>query len=145
MSGYLAYNLVDQKKRIKQANDLLENGHIYEAMLAALSPQVLVGVFAAIQLFIIIIDAYGFLLAASYVPLTNWQRFLFMAVISCYIIESLNGFFHLKKIRRIFAEKTEPIKLMARYARFLAVADSPAAYISSYGKCLIAVNLFLRV
>ena len=144
LTGYMSFTLLDKKRRIDKANDLLENGHIYETLLASLSPQILVGILVAMQLFMVAVDLYGFLLAVSYVPFAKWQELLFGAVVICDVYESLKTFFTLKKFRRIF-NSADPFKLLARYMRYYTYIGSATGYVSTYGKCFIAVNLFLHL
>lgn len=144
LAGYMAYLLVDQKKRMKQINDMIENGHVYEKLLAALPVKAFSGIFAAVQIILMAADGFGFLLAYSYIPLVRWQRWLFVLIVCFYIAESLNSFAHIKKIRRIF-EGRRSFNLLARYMRYRTQRGSIAAYVSTYGKCLVSVNLFLHV
>ena len=142
LTGYMAYAVANHRRRVKQINDLTENSHIYEAMLAALSPHVLVGILAAVNLFVIVIDTYGFMLAYSYVPMKMWHTLAFVIILAGYVLETMNGFVHLKKMRRIF-NCNAPFRVLARYSRFTLNAANPTRYVSAYGRCLVAVNLFL--
>ena len=144
LAAYMAYTTLDYQKRLQRANDMVENGHIYEKILAVVSPQVLIGVLVAVELFVVAVDAYGFLLAGVYTPLFDWQKFLFGAVLVAYACECLRNFSHLRKFPRIF-ERPEPFMIMARYLRFCTTIGHLSTYVANYGKCFIAVRLFLTV
>ena len=142
LSGYTAYGMLDPQKRIKRADDMEENGHIYESMMAAISPHIMVGVLTAMELFVVAVDLYGFWLAFFYVPLVKWQTFLFGVVVLCYLTECMRNFSYLKKFKRAF-EKPNPFRILARYLRRTVTAAHPSAYVASYGKCFASVKLFL--
>ena len=144
IAGYTAYNLLDRQRRIKRADDMIENGHIYDNLLAVMSPRVFIGIFVAMELVVVAVDLYGFLLALSYIEAPEWQQFVLAGIVVCYLFECLRNFSYIKKFPRVF-ERPEPIKTLARYLRRTLQADNIATYISYYGKCLVAVKLFLAV
>ena len=145
ITSYNAYCMLDRQRRVKRANDIIENGHIYDRLLAVMSPRVFVGIFVAMELVVIAVDLYGFLLAVTYIEAPRWQHFALAAIVACYLYECMRSFTYIRKFPRILERTNEPMKTLARYLRLTLCADSIATYVSYYGKCLVAVKLFLAV
>ena len=87
----------------------------------------------------------GFALAYSYVPMQEIWMWAFLFIVGCYVLDTLQSFVHIRKFQRMFRDSEHPFPILARYLRYCVTAGSPAAYPATYGKCLIAVNLFLYV
>ena len=141
---YRAFLTADRGQRLRRVDMLVENAHTYEIMLMGLSPRIFVGVLTAVELMVIAFDTYGFLLALSYLSPLNWQKLVFFVVVLCFIIDALVNLTTVKKLSRILT-KPAPFLLLARYMRRYFTESSVTACVSSYGRCFIAVKLFLAL
>jgi len=142
--AYHAVSLADLERRQKRLKAMEDNVHIYETMLQSVSPGILSGLFAAVEIVTIGLDFVGFALAYAYVPLKSYTLAAFALFMAAYMIHTGIELIHLKRIRRVFGGSLRPFAILARYLRRHLI-PSAWTYLAVYGRCLVSVQLFLNL
>ena len=142
--SYNAYTMINHERQLKRLQEMANNGHMYEIVLQAMSPRTFMGLFMGSHLLIMLLELGGFALAYAYISFNSALLATYAAVLSIYIIQAIIEIRRIKKTRRIFTDKSQPFVLLARYFRF-QINTSTVMYLSAYGKCFVAVQLFLSL
>ncbi|MBR2216448.1 MAG: hypothetical protein IJ849_11945 [Selenomonadaceae bacterium] len=142
---FLSFVLRDQVGQLRNVKEIGKELAIYEQMMAGMAAGSVSNFYGAMQLAGAICDSFGFALAYAYVPLTEVTRWIFFFIVLCYGLDMLLTVGHVRKLQRLFRESPRPLPVFLRYIRYCTVKASPVVYVATYGKTLVAVNLFLQV
>lgn len=144
LSAYNSWSFVAPERRRKRLEEMGDSSHMYETMMQAISPNVLVGLFAGLEFLVAAFEIAGFALAYAYVPLTEYLAAALYVIFGAYVMQSALELRRLKIINRIFKQGKRPFALLYRYLR-LQLEPTPLACFATYGKCLVALQLFLHL
>lgn len=142
--GYNSYNTVNHERQLKKLQEMADNAHMYEIILQTLSPRAFMGLFVGAHLLVSAMELAGFALAYAYISFNEFFLFAFTVILVSYIAQFTLELRRIKKMGRIFSHSAHPFSVMARYLRF-QLNSSPWVYLSTYGKCFIALQLFLNL
>ena len=139
-SVYDVYRNISQKHQVDRVKSLADTEELDKFNI--FSPNFLCGVTVLIFFVLLSVDLAGFAVVKAYIPLSGIREWIFYAIFALYCYSAIKNGKSTIKFGRMFFRSDRTFSVMVRYIKVFRKEPSVLSSFISYGKCLVAVDLY---
>lgn len=113
--------------------------HTMDMLRTSLSPKAILCMAGMMYLFLILLDAAGFVLVFTHTTLRKWELGVFVVAVVAVIYDHIGGAVFLTGSLRSMAYSDKPSDVLVRYIGIYRPRRTWKVYVSGYGKLVVSV------